>query len=85
MDSLKIRLKNIEKDFNQQLASVDNFQQLTSLKTSFLGRKGHINQLFSQISPKDKAKWSKEINTLKKQIQEKIQKTETKTTKTVKI
>ncbi len=72
MDSLKTRLKNIEKDFNQQLASVANSQQLTSLKTSFLGRKGHINQLFSELLPKDKAKLGKDINQLKKTFEEKL-------------
>jgi len=39
MGSLKTRLKNIEKDFDQQLKSLSAPQQLTSLKTSFLGRK----------------------------------------------
>lgn len=72
MDSLKTRLQNIEKDFNQQLTPVSNSQQLTSLKTSFLGRKGHINQVFSQLSSADKAKFGKDINQLKKTIEKKL-------------
>lgn len=72
MDSLKTRLQNIEKDFNQQLTPVSNSQQLTSLKTSFLGRKGHINQVFSQLSSTDKAKFGKDINRLKKTIEKKL-------------
>lgn len=72
MDSLKTRLKNIEKDFNQQIASISNSQQIVPLKTSFLGRKGHINQIFSQLSSTDKAKFGQEINQLKKTIEKKL-------------
>lgn len=72
MDSLKTSLKNTQKDFDQQLKSLSTPQQLTSLKTSFLGRKGHINKLFSQLPPKDKAKFGKEINQLKKDIEKKL-------------
>ena len=72
MDSLKTRLKNIEKDFNQQITSVSDSQQITPLKTSFLGRKGHINQIFSQLSSTDKAKFGRDINQLKKTIEKKL-------------
>jgi len=72
MGSLKTRLKNIEKDFDQQLKSLSAPQQLTSLKTSFLGRKGHINQLFSELQSADKAKFGQEINQLKKAIEKKL-------------
>lgn len=78
MDSLKTRLQDIEKDLDQQLAAISKPDQLTSIKTAFLGRKGHVNQLFSSLENSDKAKFGRQINQLKQIVDKKISQTEKK-------
>jgi len=74
MADLKTDLKELSQDFQQQLKSVSQPQQLDQLKTDFLGRKGHINKIFSSLSPQQKAKNGRQINQLKNDIQQSLKK-----------
>lgn len=61
----------LNKDFEKEITSVNNFDQLEGLKIKYLGRKGFINQLlskFKEIEPNKRKAYGQEINQIKQKI-----------------
>jgi len=64
---------NASKNFNNEISKITNLDQLESLRIKYLGRNGEINKLLEKIKeiPEEKRKqWGRDINQLKKQIQQ---------------
>lgn len=66
------KIKEIEKQFNSELAEIKNLQSLEEFRINYLGRKGSITALFEEFKelPKEeKPKYGKVINQLKNNVQ----------------
>ena len=68
-------LDKIDSVKNNFLADIENFplekDKLTQLKSSYLGRKGEVSILFSQlgtVDPEDRPKIGQALNKLKKDL-----------------
>lgn len=67
------RIKELEKQFNSELAEVKDIKSLEELRIKFLGRKGSITALFDEFKtlPKEeKPKYGKVLNQLKNSTQQ---------------
>ncbi len=68
-------LENILTNFNSQFAQVENVQQLEDLRINFLGKKGIITDLFTNLKSMDaiqKKTFGNEINVLRNQVAQSI-------------
>lgn len=63
-------IENIQQEFNNDLEKISILLDIENIEIKYLGRKGKINDLFSQM--KDPKTEGKLINNLKKEIEEKI-------------
>jgi phenylalanyl-tRNA synthetase alpha chain len=70
-----INLNNILSDFNSQISAVQNQQQLEEIRINFLGKKGFVTELFSQLKnlPGDEKKsFGASINVVRDEVTKKI-------------
>ena len=71
--SLLKQIDSVQKNFKAELASSkDDLSKLSDLYNQYLGRKGNVSELFSQLSTvnnKDKPKVGQKINSLRSNIQ----------------
>ena len=68
-------LENILSNFNSQFTKIDNKQQLEEIRIEFLGKKGLITELFSQlknIPNEEKKAFGASINQLRDEVTKKI-------------
>ena len=66
------KIKEIEKQFNEELNEVNDLKSLEEFRIKFLGRKGIITELFDefkQLPSEEKPKYGKVINQLKNNAQ----------------
>ncbi|MDZ7763466.1 MAG: phenylalanine--tRNA ligase subunit alpha [Melioribacteraceae bacterium] len=66
------KIKEIEKQFNSELAEVNDLKSLEEFRIKYLGRKGSITVLFEefkQLPKEEKPKYGKVINQLKNNAQ----------------
>jgi phenylalanyl-tRNA synthetase alpha chain len=66
------RIKELEKQFNSELAEVTDLKSLEELRIKFLGRKGSITALFDEFKElprEEKPKYGKVLNQLKNSSQ----------------
>ena len=74
--SLLKQIDSVQTNFKAELASAkDDLSKLSNLYNKYLGRKGIISELFSQLSTvtnRDKPKVGQRINSLRNNIQEKF-------------
>ncbi|MBU1200758.1 phenylalanine--tRNA ligase subunit alpha [Patescibacteria group bacterium] len=75
---MKQKINQIQNQLNKDLVSLKNLDNLESIRVKYLGRKGQVNKLFQSLSPKEKAVYGKDLNQLKNEIEEKINKTKQK-------
>lgn len=71
-----INLENILSNFNSQFNQIENPQQLEDLRVSFLGKKGIITELFSNLktlSADQKKAFGNELNKLRDNVSEHIE------------
>lgn len=69
-------IQNVESEFDSSIQNVGNPGELESIRVRFLGRKGKIATLFSQLptlSPEEKRICGQALNALKEKIQHAIQ------------
>jgi len=77
--NLNMKLKTIRKNFFSEFEKIKDLDSLIVLKKKYLGKKGEIRRLLSflkDLNNNQKAKMGKEINSLKKEIEEKTRKKE---------
>ncbi len=70
-------IRNTEQEFDAQLLTIQDRQQLEQLRILYLGRKGRVQALFSglaQLDPAERPVIGQELNRLKKQFEEKLTK-----------
>ncbi|MBU6338464.1 MAG: phenylalanine--tRNA ligase subunit alpha [Rickettsiales bacterium] len=68
--------KNILSDFNSKISSVQNKEQLEEIRVHFLGKKGSVNELFSQlknIAAEEIKAFGAEVNKLRDEVTQKIE------------
>jgi phenylalanyl-tRNA synthetase alpha chain len=71
-------MSNLEKilsDFNSQISQVENEKQLEEIRVNFLGKKGFVTELFSQLKDlptEEKKSFGAEINKLRDEVTKKI-------------
>ncbi len=71
-------MTNLEKllsDFNSQISAVQNKQNLEEIRVNFLGKKGLVTELFSQlknVAPEDKKSFGAAINQLRDEVTKKL-------------
>lgn len=68
-------IRSIREELEESLKEVRTLKELEALRVRFLGRKGLIQQGFKQLkklSPEEKRQFGKELNDLRKEIEEKI-------------
>lgn len=68
-------LEKLSSDFNSQISSIKDKQQLEEIRVNFLGKKGSVTELFLQLkdlSPEEKKPFGASINALRDQITKKI-------------
>lgn len=68
-------LESLLSDFNSHISTIENKQQLDDLRVNFLGKKGSVTSLFSQLKslPNDEKKeFGAKINQIRNHISEKI-------------
>jgi len=73
---MKKNIESIRSDFLEKVNQVKSAQEFEALRIKFLGRKGFIQELFSSmpnINPKDRPKFGKQVNDLRKEIEKKIE------------
>jgi len=75
---MKQKINQIQNQLNKDLVSLKNLDNLEPIRVKYLGRKGQVNKLFQSLSPKEKAVYGKDLNQLKNEIEEKINKTKQK-------
>ncbi len=69
------KIKNTKQKIRQDLVLIKNIQDLDTLSTKYLGRKGEVNKLFQSLSPKEKATYGQKLNQLKNEIEKEVKKT----------
>ncbi|MDX2083446.1 MAG: phenylalanine--tRNA ligase subunit alpha [Rickettsiales bacterium] len=70
-----INLETLQNDFNRQISEIKNKQQLEEIRVNFLGKKGLVTELFSQLknlSAEEKKSFGALINQLRDQVTKKI-------------
>ena len=70
-----VNINKIQQDFDSRLGSISDSEQLEQIRIDFLGKKGQLQGLMSKLrnaSPEEKPKLGKDINLLKKHIENKI-------------
>ena len=68
-------LETLLSDFNSQISAVQNKQQLEEIRVNFLGKKGLVTELFSQLKNvpnEEKKAFGAKINQLRDQVTQKI-------------
>ncbi len=68
-------LETLLTDFNSQIANVANKQQLEEIRVNFLGKKGLVTELFSQlknVAAEEKKSFGAKINELRDQVTQRI-------------
>lgn len=68
-------LEQILSDFNSQISAIANKQQLEEIRINFLGKKGFVTELFSQLknlSVEEKKSFGASINVLRDQVTKKL-------------
>ncbi len=68
-------LETLLSDFNSQISTVQNKQQLEEIRVNFLGKKGLVTELFSQLKNvpnEEKKAFGAKINELRDQVTQKI-------------
>ena len=68
-------LETLLSDFNSQISAIENKQQLDDLRVNFLGKKGLVTNLFSQLKNlpnEEKKEFGAKINQIRSQVSEKI-------------
>ncbi len=81
MSNLDQKINQIKRDLEQQLLKTKDLKILDALRIYFLGKKGLITALMSELknlSPEKKRQLGPSLNILKKETEEKIQKTKEK-------
>lgn len=71
-----MNLDNILQDFNSQLAKITNESELEEVRIGFLGKKGQVTTLFSQLkdlSVDEKKSFGAKINVLRQEVTAKIE------------
>jgi phenylalanyl-tRNA synthetase alpha chain len=80
MDSFKSKVERVLEDFKRELTAVKGKKDLEDVKSRFLGRKqGRVTKLFEEMRAmpsEEKPEAGQILNTLKIEVQEKIQVTE---------
>ncbi len=74
-------IQQIRADFDSQISTVTNTSHLQELRVAFLGRKGHVNNLFARMRslPAEKiGEWGVATNTLKNDVEHKLNELESK-------
>ncbi len=69
-------LETLLSDFNSQILTVQNEQQLEEIRINFLGKKGLVTELFAQlknISPEEKKSFGAQVNQVRDAIAKKIE------------
>ena len=70
-----MELEKILSAFNSQISAISNKQQLEEIRVNFLGKKGLVTELFSQlknISPEEKKSFGAAINQLRDEVTKRI-------------
>lgn len=62
----------IKTKFKIDVEQTNDLKQYAELQTKYLGKKGAINQLFDSLTKEEKSRQGKEINLVKKEIEEKL-------------
>lgn len=68
-------LETLLADFNSQIAAIENAQQLEEIRINFLGKKGLVTELFSQLKNLDadaKKSFGAQINQVRDEVTKKI-------------
>ncbi len=68
-------LEKLSSDFNSQISALTNKQELEEIRINFLGKKGSVTELFSQlknIAGEEKKSFGASINALRDEITKKI-------------
>jgi len=76
MSELKIKIESIKTELKNALAKIQNIKDLENLRVQFLGKKGTIISLLSELktlSVEDKKIFGPLLNQLKRETEEKIQ------------
>ena len=72
-----VEFQELYKNVKKEIKSAQSFQDIEIIKAKYLGRKGVVNALFSKISevlPEERKNYGKELNILKKSLNELIEK-----------
>jgi phenylalanyl-tRNA synthetase alpha chain len=69
-------LETLLAEFNSQISAISNAQQLEEIRVKFLGKKGFVTELFSQLkslSPEEKKSFGARINQVHDEVTQKIE------------
>ena len=69
-------IEQILHDFNSQISTVENKQNLEEIRVNFLGKKGLVTELFSQLknfSADEKKSFGSKINILRNKVESKLE------------
>ncbi len=69
-------LETLLADFNSQISAISNVQQLEEIRVNFLGKKGFVTELFSQLktlTPDEKKSFGAKINMVRDEVTQKIE------------
>ncbi len=69
-------LETLLADFNSQISAISNIQQLEEIRVNFLGKKGLVTELFSQLkslSSDEKKSFGARINQVRDEVTQKIE------------
>ncbi len=68
-------LETLLSDFNSQISAIHNKQQLEEIRINFLGKKGLVTELFSQlkdVAPEEKKAFGARVNQVRDEVTKKI-------------
>ncbi|MCK4650553.1 phenylalanine--tRNA ligase subunit alpha [Candidatus Babeliales bacterium] len=85
MDKLEEKIKSIQKNLETELNQIKDLKHLDNIRVLFLGKNGIITNLITKLknfSSEEKRKFGPQINQLKKESEEKINKSKEKIIKT---
>ncbi len=69
-------LETLLSDFNSQISAIQNKQQLEEIRINFLGKKGLVTELFSQlkdVAPEEKKSFGARVNQVRDEVTKKIE------------
>ncbi len=85
MKNLKVAIKELKKSFEKDVARIKDEPSLQEVRNRYLSRRrGHLTLLLEKlktITPEDRPEIGRELNTLKREIQTKLKKKQTKITR----